>query len=364
MELKISDNSFDIDYKNDSFFDSIRNDYEEFDQWYEKAINDPNKKGYYWIKNNKLEAFIGLKIEDEEINEGNILLEKKKRLKITTIKSNNNIKNFTEFVIFYAIYEAIEKQIEEIYFSIIKNNEEKEKLFEISKTYGFELIGNRKRKNQIENYLLKKINVYFKNKENNWKKYFPKINLENKNVILPIESKWHDEFLQTAKLKNKKNYFNPYKMGITKAYVHNMNDIFNLRKNDNLLIYRKAQKNKWYESAITGIGVVQEHFKKEINYSNLKEFEKILKDKQAFPNDSKNLNDWFNKNKYITFFTWNIAFGEENNINYKTLKEKGIWPEDKYPSNFVVDKIHVEKWIKKSKGEKWKQFYYRLIQNM
>jgi hypothetical protein len=32
MELKISDNSFDIDYKNDSFFDSIRNDYEEFDQ--------------------------------------------------------------------------------------------------------------------------------------------------------------------------------------------------------------------------------------------------------------------------------------------------------------------------------------------
>jgi len=73
----------------DSFFDSLREDYQEFDKWF---IKKSNNSCYVCYSGNNLTAFLYLKVEHKEENYSSILpqFEQKKRLKIGTLKVTNN----------------------------------------------------------------------------------------------------------------------------------------------------------------------------------------------------------------------------------------------------------------------------------
>ena len=90
-------------------------------------------------------------------------LPKKKRIKITTIKSTVDLSRFSGMVFYKAFKKAAEENTKEVYFSIIPDTEDKVKLLEIAKSFGFRIIGSTKksaagieRKNN-EVYLLKTI---------------------------------------------------------------------------------------------------------------------------------------------------------------------------------------------------------------
>lgn len=314
-------------YLSQAFFDSLRNDYQEFDTWYNKCIGDENKRGYYWVDEfDNVYAFIGLKIEKESIFlDGEKVADEKQRLKITTIKSDSGIiKSFSEFVIYLASKNAIKSNINEIYFSVIPDTPEKQKLVEISKKYGFSEIGHQnKTKDGIERkhpeiFLLKTLKY---DKNASWFENYPLFEVSDKTgvVFIPFEPEFHDYYLQDAKLRYEVQNFDGTKMTIQKAYIHNQNKLFGTLKNDLVLFYRKKTETKM--GALTGIGIIEKHYKKWKDYNNIDELEKIVKNYSALKIDQS----LFDNNSYVTMFSLNATFGEGNNIPHRWLDQNNLW---------------------------------------
>ena len=107
-----------IDYDN-PFFDSLRKDYYNFDNWFINKQNN-NEKAYVTYKNNKITSFMLLKIEKEDELYLDFItpFPKGYRLKICTFKVidiNKNIgKSFIKIINDY----AKENNIKEIYTTV------------------------------------------------------------------------------------------------------------------------------------------------------------------------------------------------------------------------------------------------------
>ena len=83
MDLQVQRFS-DIDL-NDSFFDSLRASYPEFNEWYNKKAA-AGATAYCYYVDNELKDFLYLKIEEEELSDLTPALPAKKRLKVGTFK--------------------------------------------------------------------------------------------------------------------------------------------------------------------------------------------------------------------------------------------------------------------------------------
>lgn len=331
MEYIQKQNGFIKDLLKDDFFNSLKTDYKEFSQWYMDAIDDANKASFYWLEDKKVIAFLGLKVEDESFAIGKNIFPKKKRIKITTMKSTIDLPRFSEVVFYKAIKKAIEEETKDIYFSVIPNSDNKQKLLEIAKSFGFKKIGRTKMsKNGIERkdeevYLLKTIGE----KSSNWKKSYPLLpEKDNRRCqLLTIGLKYHDDFLQDAEVSKVKQNHDFSKMSIKKAYVHNQGGTAQLQMGDMAFLYRISDlPNKTFHSVITSYGVIIEQKTKNVDYKTYQEFKTIVKNIHAF--DSKNeseLKGWYNNNKYITIFGFIRAFGEGRNVNHKWLSTNNLF---------------------------------------
>ena len=123
---------------NDEIFDSLKDDYLDFEKWYyKKAIN--GYQAYITYKdNNKLGSILILKIEDEteDFSTFNKPLDKRKRLKISTLKVSDNGKNIGKQYLDIVKQKAIKNNIDEIYATIYKS---KKQLIELLLEFGFKI---------------------------------------------------------------------------------------------------------------------------------------------------------------------------------------------------------------------------------
>ena len=90
---------------NDLFFQSLKDDYLEFDKWFQKKIL--NREEAYIIKNiDSIEGFLYLKKENEEISLKNQVLPAKERIKIGTLKTTETIQSrkYGEGVLGFALW--------------------------------------------------------------------------------------------------------------------------------------------------------------------------------------------------------------------------------------------------------------------
>ncbi|MCD7893579.1 MAG: hypothetical protein LUG60_07755 [Erysipelotrichaceae bacterium] len=120
----------------DSFFDSLRNDYYQFDNWIKKKKLEHSKAWLTYTTDNKVGAFLNLKIENEfEIYNDFIKPFKNgKRLKISTFKVQDNGKLIGEIFIKIIFDTALKNNLNEIYVTIF---DKQEKLIDLFKEYGF-----------------------------------------------------------------------------------------------------------------------------------------------------------------------------------------------------------------------------------
>ena len=100
---------------NDTFFDSLRLDYKDFNKWFK--INN-KRKVYVTFNNDKISSFLMLKLEnnekynfDKEFNGNNIL-------KICTMKVTNNGIGIGEEFIKIIFSKAKELNVDKIYFTV------------------------------------------------------------------------------------------------------------------------------------------------------------------------------------------------------------------------------------------------------
>ncbi|MCU6339270.1 GNAT family N-acetyltransferase [Enterobacter quasiroggenkampii] len=141
----------------DSFFDSLRADYEGFDKWF---TTKSDKKAFVSTNDHGLiDGFLYLKVEDESIQDTTPSFEKKTRVKLGTFKINAHGTKLGERFIRIMFKYAMTNRILEIYVTIFDKHAG---LIKLLTKYGFEL---KARKN------LQTINgqegVYFKKLE--WK---------------------------------------------------------------------------------------------------------------------------------------------------------------------------------------------------
>lgn len=124
----------DIDIKDD-FFDSLKNDYRGFENWYSKKAKE-GCKAYVTRCNNKIGSFLMLKVEDEneDYSRFDEPFKKGKRLKISTFKVANIGNKIGENYLKIIDDVALKNNVEEIYVTVFKEQKELIKLF---LEYGF-----------------------------------------------------------------------------------------------------------------------------------------------------------------------------------------------------------------------------------
>lgn len=289
----------------DSFFDSFKEDYPEFETWFRKKSNEP-----VYISTSEsgdILAFLYLKVEDATENYSDIdpiFSQKNKRLKIGTFKVSLNGFKLGERFLKIVFDNAIQQKVEEIYVTIFDRRDEQKRLINLLEEWGFTQWGIKKSTNEL---------VYARNFSQNFdinhpKKTYPFISLkENNNAfIVPIRPDYHTELLPDSILRTEspENFKEdkPHRNAISKVYISRSLER-GIKKGDIILFYRTAEKDKYakYSALITTIGIVDDVF---LDISNENEF--ILKAGKRSIFSEEELRKWWNHNHKLRPFLINF----------------------------------------------------------
>ena len=134
----------------DSFFQSLKDDYKEFEKWFLKKYDD---EAYITINSNngRLLSFLYLKVEGKDENYSDIspVFQPKKRLKIGTFKVISNGFRLGERFLKIIFDNALKNKVEEIYVTIFDKREEQKRLISLTEKWGFFILGKERRREGI-----------------------------------------------------------------------------------------------------------------------------------------------------------------------------------------------------------------------
>lgn len=239
---------------NDTFFDSLKEDYVGFDKWFIKKYDE---EAYITINSNNgmLLSFLYLKVEDENENYSNInpQFSPKLRLKIGTFKVISNGFRLGERFVKIVFDNALKNHVQEIYVTIYDKRPEQRRLIDLLEQWGFVLWGT---KGEGELVYVRDFSQKFDIE--NLKACFPYIS-KGKNVyVVPIYPEYHTELLPDSILNTEspEEFIEdfPHRNCINKVYVSRAMEPYpNI--GDILVFYRTGG---YYKSVVTTIGEVLE----------------------------------------------------------------------------------------------------------
>lgn len=286
----------------DSFFDSFREDYAEFDMWF----NDKSEESCYVCHSDgNLTAFLFVKTESEKENYSNIspIFQPKKRLKIGTLKVTGNGYKIGERFLKTIFDNAIQLKVEEIYVTLFTKRPEQEQLIEMLEEWGFVYHGLKTTKNGEERVYVRSFGKNLPKSIQNPKLTFPFFSRETDKYIIKIESQYHTELfpdsINTREDKSKYTENEPHRNRISKAYISHSKDR-NLKSGDIVLIYRIGEEGtqKIYTSTITTICIV-ENIKND--FKNFDDFFDSCNRKTMIPKEDLRIKWWDKYPKYRPF---------------------------------------------------------------
>lgn len=310
-----------IDLK-DPFFDSLKADYNEFSNWFNKKSSDGSEA--YVFDDQGIQGFLYLKIEDGEVNDISPILTSKKRIKVGTFKVNPHGTRMGERFLKKIFDYAVINGIDEIYVTIFDKHAALVNLFE---KFGFDKHGVKKTPNGEEIVLLKKID----GTKINISKNYPVIKLNGTGkFLLSIYPVFHSRLFPDSILNNE-NYDLikdvSHTNSIYKIYVCYM-DLSPLRTGDNVVIYRTSDGEgpAAYRSVATSVCVVEE-IKTKNHFADIDEYLDFCRDYSVFSDDE--LRGFYEQNKrnfYVLKMTYNAAF-KRRVIRKDLIVKVGIQPD-------------------------------------
>ena len=249
-----------VDLK-DSFFDSFRNDYSEFDKWFKSKSELPC---YVCYSDNQLTAFLFIKIEktgEESYSEITPVFKPKKRLKIGTLKVTGNGYKIGERFLKTIFDNAILFKVEEIYVTIFDKRPEQEQLIEMLEEWGFIKHGIKTTQNGDELVYVREFSKSLPVNIENPKLTFPFFSRDTDKYLIRIEPQYHTELfpdsINTKEDKAKYTENEPHRNRISKVYISHSPDR-SLKSGDIVLIYRIGETTpKTYSSTVTTICIVE-----------------------------------------------------------------------------------------------------------
>ena len=245
-----------------SFFDSLREGYPDFDEWYFRKANDLRKA---WNINDRgiLQAICIYKEElSPTITDGGYKLEGV-ALKLCTFKVGEGVRGrkLGERLLFSAFKYASSFNIPYVYLNIY--GKEHEKLVSLCEDYGFKCVGKyENRDNTYVKQMSKPESVSIDIGPLNYAiKYYPHY-LDDERVnkfIVPIRPQYHDDlfpdlnhYLSTGLFSDDPNQYNPQSNTIKKAYMCHSN-INKINPGDLLFFYRTHDRK-----SVECVGLVEQ----------------------------------------------------------------------------------------------------------
>jgi rRNA-processing protein FCF1 len=240
---------------NDPIFDSLREDYPNFNRWFEEKCVKEGRRCWVYSEGDRIQAILIYKKEDEAITDITPILPRHKRLKISTLKVALQGNRIGELLLKLAIRYCVNNNIDETYLTHFVK--EQDPLVKLIEEFGFECIGNNVRGEAV--YLKKLIPAHPNviNPVEMSRKFYPSFKDGNniKKFIVPIIPEYHNRLFQDYEERQWEitEYVNVNPQGntIRKAYLSN-SLIKKIRPGDILLFYRSRDQHK-----ITSIGVTE-----------------------------------------------------------------------------------------------------------
>ena len=300
----------------DNFFDSFKEDYPGFQNWFLKKSDD---LAYVTsnIANNKILSFLYLKVEDESENyfDINPTFQPKKRLKIGTFKVISNGLRLGERFMKIVFDNALANKVEEIYVTVFDHRDEQKRLIDLLEEWGFNLWGQ---KGNEKVYLRKFIPKF---ELNRLSENYPYISSQQNCFIVPIYEAYHTELLPNSILNTESPLefvedF-PHRNSITKVYVSGAIHP-HPAKGDILIFYRTGG---YYKSVISTIGLVQEVI---YDIRTEEEFINHCRKGSVFPENELKAKWNYKKNirPFVVRFLYVYSFPQR--INMKSLIDLGV----------------------------------------
>ena len=286
----------------DPFFQSLRDDYVGFDEWFRKKYDQDAFVQY--DDNHEIIGFLYLKVEENLVDDIVPIIQAKKILKVGTFKIEaHGTKMGEQFIKIISDY-AVSEQVDVCYVTIFEKHAS---LINLVQQFGFDYYGTKGNGAKKENVYLKQMRM-----TGDINKDFPLVNSRGvKKYLLCIYPNYHsimfpDSILTTENKEIIKDV--SYTNSIHKIYVCTMRQVENLKYGDIVVVYRTAEDGRYaeYSSVATSVCVVEE-VKKQDEFSGFDKFYEYACKYSVF--DREDLHKWYNKGGCKTIkMTYNGAF--------------------------------------------------------
>lgn len=243
---------------NDSFFDSFRESYDEFNHWFARKCDEE----IYICRSNeeKILGFLYLKTEGVSENYSDIEppFIPKQRLKVGTFKVESTGFRLGERFIKIIFDNAMQYKVDEIYVTLFTDRVELVALEDLLCRWGFVTHGE---KRNGEKVLVKHLHTMIEHASP--KKNYPNFSYNCKKFIMPIMPQYHTNLLPDSQLnsENRIDFLGaePHRYALQKVYI-SWAPTNGAEPGDLILFYRMGERgeNKKYKSVISTIAIVDE----------------------------------------------------------------------------------------------------------
>lgn len=319
----------------DPFFDSLKDSYREFPDWFQRKAEE---YAYVFYDNcGLIDGFLYLKEESQVVDDCTPALStnfSRGWLKVGTLKINAHGTKLGERFIKKIFDYAITCGFNDIYITVFPEHTSLIALFE---RYGFRREAEKITVNGTELVLTRRFNLKFEGVENINRNY-PLVNFRGDTTyqpniyLLSLYPVWHTRLLPDSILRNEDASIvkdvSPTN-SIHKVYLTAMRRVNRLKRGDILFIYRTRDHlgSAYYRALVSSVCVVEEY--RHINsFESYTEFERYCAPYSVF--SQQELQQFWKTNEYpdIFRFSYNIALPKR--VIRKDLLEQVGLSEDKY----------------------------------
>ena len=320
----------------DSFFDSLKQDYKEFSEWFQRK----SKEGAQALVSTDdlgITSFLYLKKEAEAIElAGAEALPEKQRLKIGTFKLSDRIQGSRqgEGTLGIALWRWRDEKAEEIYVTVFDKHGD---LITLLSRFGFHLAGRNKRGEGI----------YVKSRKcldyGDPYKSFPFVRPDFEHAyVLPIDDNYHDQLFPYSTLL--RNQLDVEQItagnGVSKVFIGFPSYGLSYKEDSPILVYRKhtGSLTRRYASAITSYCMLTDVKWVKREGKACMDFAKFASEagnKTVFSRDE--LGQFYQKRNVVMVGLLYLGyFGERKNVAFDWLDNNGlVWEGHPYQAEYA-----------------------------
>jgi len=332
LEKVVSENPELIDYKvlsvtkkyfgqinlRDNFFDGFREDYVDFDKWFNRKSDEA---AYVTYAKDKILSFLYLKVEGHEENYSDIIpiFSKKKRLKIGTFKVVSNGVRLGERFLKIVFDNAFINKVDEIYLTIFDKRDDEKRLIVLLEEWGFVLHGKKHSSSGEELVYVRNFKPTYN--PTNPKITYPFLSRKTNIFLVPIKPEYHTELLPDSILRTelKENFIDnePHRNAISKVYISRSIEK-RLKAGDLIIFYRMGGL---YKSVISTIGIIENII---LGIKDENDFISKCRKRSIFTDDKLREHWNYNKSRRPFIVNFLYAYSFPKRINLKNLIDLGI----------------------------------------